>query len=254
MFLNFVPLFVLASTVFASPFGQHDGSKQLQRRDGKTIVAVMVKIGGQLDKMKSQVTGWDGDAEKAVDILSASTAVMETLKAGIQTIQTTDAMGLTDALNMIPATNTLNTAVDGLITALISSKPKFDAAFLSTVVFDQLELQKVASAKMVDVIVAKLPAYVPGAIGTAMSAGILASLDKGVAAFKDPSAPAKPPPTLDLTPAPAAESASAPAPAPAPAPAFSAPAPAPKAKGSPKGSPKGGKRPPGVDLEWLVRF
>jgi hypothetical protein len=73
-----------------------------------------------------------------------------------------------------------------VVAALINKRSEFEKAFLAFMVSDQLIQQKAAAQKLVDAIVAKLPAYVPGVIGTTLAGPILANLDKAVLAYSPP--------------------------------------------------------------------
>jgi hypothetical protein len=244
MLFNIIPLWCLASTAFSSPLDSQDESVQLRSRDTSsisgtmdfaTISGVMLKLATMLDTLAAKAKQWDGDAVKGVPLLDASTEVLNFIKAGVTTIKETSAMGLMDSISIIGTEATLMKAVEGVMNAFVEQKPKFDQAYLSIVVFDQLETQLKASQQMVDAIVSKLPSYIPGAIGVAMAQPILDKLIATVGTFNPGGPGAGPSSDSAATPA----SAAAPTTNPTPTSAAAAP----KAKSTRQ--PKGKGKPPG---------
>jgi len=252
MIFNFVPLLCLASTVSANPFALQDGRSQLQSRDISsisntndfaTISGVMLDLAKLLDSLAAKAKQWDGDAERGVPLLEGSEAVLAFIKAGVEKIKGTGAMGLLDSISIIGTENTLMKSVEAVMNAFTAQKPKFEKAFLSAVVFDQLETQLKASQQMVDAIVSKLPSYIPGAIGTAMAQPILDKLTAAIAVFAPAGGSGAAPSSGSSPAAPPAAPEAPPTPPAAPA------APPPKAKGTIP--PKGKGKPPGGALGMM---
>lgn len=108
------------------------------------------------------------------------------LKKGVTTVSSTEVIGLIDAIEVLYPVYNLNTAVDGVVKGLVDKKAMFDKAGVTMVVADRLEEEKAAAQQLVTAVVSKLPAYLPGIIGTTAAQPILDKLDKAAAAFKVP--------------------------------------------------------------------
>jgi hypothetical protein len=106
------------------------------------------------------------------------------LKEGVTKVSGTETIGLIDSIEVLYPVYNLNTAVDGVVKILMEKKPMFDKAFVTMVVADRLEEEKAAAQALVTAVVSKLPAYLPGIIGTTAAQPILDKLDKAAAAFK----------------------------------------------------------------------
>jgi hypothetical protein len=183
MFLKSFGIFsLLAFSTLASPVSNNHAS--LNRRDYPTIKAVLDEVIKNLNDLTSKAKTWKGEAIDAVPILDSSAVLLKSLQKGYTTCSNTTAIGLTDAISILMPVNTLNNAVDAVVNALIDKKPLFDKAFLTIVVSDQLIMQKEAAVKVIDAVIAKLPAYVPGVVGTTLVGPVLTKLDKAITAFK----------------------------------------------------------------------
>jgi hypothetical protein len=148
-------------------------------------------VGGAMDITQTAVKNltkivktFDGEALNAVPILDASSALYATLVNSTSKIEATDAIGLIDTLVLLLKVYTLNSAVADVVDSLKAKKPLFDKAFVTIVVADELEKQSVAAQNLVTAIVAKLPAYIPGFLGTFFASGILQKLQTAADAFK----------------------------------------------------------------------
>jgi hypothetical protein len=119
-----------------------------------------------------------------VPILDISQDILKVLKSGGPKIMNSTAMGLVDTIAILIPVYNLNTAVNSTVTALIAKKPDFDKAYVSIVIQDQLDQYKTHAKSVVDAVVAKLPDYIPGMIGTFLASPILSNLDSAVAAYK----------------------------------------------------------------------
>jgi hypothetical protein len=183
MLFNFIPFLVLLPTVFALPSLPTDRSHEVQRRDLPTIQGGLNKVESKIDELTALAKTFEGDAVKAVPILESAAVILQTLKEVTTSISSTDALGLIDSITILGTVYTLNTAVDNLVNALIDKKPMFDKAFLTIIVLDELTKDTAAAKLLIDAIVAKLPAYIPGAIGTVVASPIIAKLDNAVATF-----------------------------------------------------------------------
>jgi hypothetical protein len=106
------------------------------------------------------------------------------LKEGVTKVSGTEAIGLIDSIEVLYPVYNLNTAVDGVVKILVDKKAMFDKAGVTMVVADRLDEEKAAAQALVTAVVSKLPAYLPGVIGTTAAQPILDKLDKAAAAFK----------------------------------------------------------------------
>lgn len=114
------------------------------------------------------------------------------LKDGQVTVSSTEAIGLIDAIQVLYPVYKLNTAVGAVVNILMEKRAMFDKAGVTMVVADRLDEEKDAAQALVTAVVSKLPAYLPGIIGTTAAQPILNKLDKAAAAFKVPApAPAR---------------------------------------------------------------
>lgn len=129
------------------------------------------------------------------------------LKEGQAKIMGTETIGLIDSIQVLYPVYNLNNAVGGVAKILTDKRAMFDKAGVTLVVADRLDDEKAAAQALVTAVVAKLPAYLPGIIGTTAAQPILDKLDKVAALFKAPAgdasaAPASAaPPTAPAKPA-----------------------------------------------------
>jgi hypothetical protein len=183
MFIKSLGIFsLLAFSAFSSPVQTRN--THLHRRDYATIKAVLDDVIKNLNDLTAKAKGWKGEAIDAVPILDSSAALLKSLQTGYTKCNQTGPIGLTDAISILMPVNSLNNAVDAVVNALIEKKPQFDKAFLTIVVSDQLIMQKAAAIKVIDAVIAKLPAYVPGVVGTTLVGPVLTKLEKAITAFK----------------------------------------------------------------------
>jgi len=106
------------------------------------------------------------------------------LKDGVTKVSATEAIGLIDSIEVLYPVYNLNTAVDGVVKSLIEKKAMFEKAGVLMVVADRLAEEKDVAQQLVTAVVNKLPAYLPGIIGTTAAGPILTKLDQAVAAFR----------------------------------------------------------------------
>jgi hypothetical protein len=183
------PLTIIAS---ALPVQKLQNGQSLSRRDTLSeqgpqdfpAQIVMNGVSNSLNELTKAIKKFDGEAINAVPVLDVSQAIIKKLKDGPTEIMAGTTMGLVDAISILLPVYTLYTAADNAVKSLIEKKPLFDKAYVTIVVADQLEQYKETAQKLVDAIVAKLPAYLPGVIGTTIAGPILTIIDNAVAAYK----------------------------------------------------------------------
>jgi hypothetical protein len=238
MRLSLLSSFVYATSTLASPYVLPRDASQLQKRaDPTTVAEVLNKVSGYINDLTKKTKAFDGDAINAVPILDGSSAIQGAIKNGSAQIMSFEPMGLIDTIAILGTVYTLNTAVDNLVTALIEKRGLFDKAFVTIVVKDQLDSQLAGAKALVDAVIARLPAYIPGIIGTTVASPIISKLEKAVAAFEPNATPAAASSPAAAKPTSTAKSSSSPRPTRAPksngTPKSSAP---PKAAAAPTGS------------------
>ncbi|QDS77990.1 hypothetical protein FKW77_002171 [Venturia effusa] len=181
--VSLLPLAAFASPIVTQPFN----SKAVA--DYATVSKVLNDIITQCKKLAATGGKFYGDPIDAVPILDDSGQLLKMLKEGEAKISGTETIGLMDSVEVLYPVYNLNTAVDGVVQMLMDKKAMFDKAGVTMVVSDRLDEEKTAAQALVTAVVAKLPAYMPGVIGTTAAQPILDKLDKAAFAFK-PAAPA----------------------------------------------------------------
>ncbi|KAF2434003.1 hypothetical protein EJ08DRAFT_676381 [Tothia fuscella] len=176
--VSLLPLTTLASPIVNKP------ANTKAVADYATISKILNDIITQCNKLVATAGKFNGEPIDAVPILDDSGELLKMLKEGQVTISGTEAIGLIDSIVVLYPVYNLNTAVDGVVKILIDKKAMFDKAGVTMVVADRLDEEKVAAQALVTAVVSKLPAYLPGVIGTTAAQPILDKLDKAAAAFK----------------------------------------------------------------------
>ncbi|KXH60269.1 hypothetical protein CSAL01_03089 [Colletotrichum salicis] len=212
-------LFALVGTAFASP---------VEKRQLSVIQGAVTSVQGALTKLNTAVQGVGNDVASAQPILAASTEVQNTLSKAATDIQGAQPLQLQEALGLQQTATDLTSSATTLIDSLVSKKSNFDQIGVSSVVLQNLQQQKTASASLGTAIVSKVPAIGQGIAQQSIDQ-ITAALDKGIQAYSaGGAAPAGAKPATNTTAPPAAAPAKPKTPAAAPA-APKTPAAAPKA-------------------------
>jgi hypothetical protein len=179
---------LLAASAIASPLSYESTleTKQLSKRTflDDTIKDVLKDVVTRTDSLTAAVRQFSGKVEDAAPILDASSGLQSSIKNGTAIIQNADTLSLTEVLVILPNVLSLNTAVEGVSTALIRKKPSFDAAGLSPIVLQQLQDQQSAAQSLVNVLITKLPPYLPTGLGEILSKPSLEALADAIAVFK----------------------------------------------------------------------
>jgi hypothetical protein len=191
MLFTFLPLLLLTS-VFALPSTPSQLSSRLQRRDLATVQGGLRRVASLIDDLTTKAKPFDGDVIQAVPVLETSALILNAIKDETKKISNTEALSFTETISILGTVYTLNNAVGDLVNVLIEKKPLFTKAFIAIVVADQLEMQTEAARLLVDAVVAKLPSYIPGVIGTFVASPILTKLERAVTAFTTNAAPSAP--------------------------------------------------------------
>jgi hypothetical protein len=151
---------------------------------GTTANDALTQITTQLGDMNQKIQGFTGDPITAVPILDSASTVLATIKRSEGKIQGAQVLGLIETIGILIPLTSLNSAVGTVTEGLVKKKSQFDEAALTAVVSDQLELFHVEAKKLIDIVVAKLPAYLPTVIAAIFYQPILDKLGTAVTAFK----------------------------------------------------------------------
>jgi hypothetical protein len=181
--LSFMPLWT-----FATPLPSSGTAVQLAERDifDQTIRQVIDNVISGLSQLTWSVRAFDGNVSNSIPILDASSSLLNSIQVGTVLVRNADVLSLIQTLEALPATFGLNDAVKGAVDALIAKKPVFDSSGLTAVVLQQLQGQQAASQSLVDVLLNKLPRYLPSSIGETLSNPILKELSTAVQVFSIP--------------------------------------------------------------------
>ncbi|KAI3547083.1 hypothetical protein CSPX01_03915 [Colletotrichum filicis] len=139
-------LFALVGTAFASP---------IEKRQLSVIQGAVTSVQGALTKLNTAVQGVGNDVASAQPILAASTEVQNTLSKAATDIQGAQPLQLQEALGLQQTATDLTSSATTLIDTLVSKKPNFDQIGVSSVVLQNLQQQKTASASLGTAIVSK---------------------------------------------------------------------------------------------------
>ncbi|KAE9973599.1 hypothetical protein Vi05172_g12627 [Venturia inaequalis] len=186
--VSLLPLTALATPIATQP------ANVKAVADYPTISKVLNDIITQCKKLVATSARFTGDAVDAVPILDDSGTLLKMLKDGQAKVSGTETIGLKDSIEVLYPVYNLNTAVDGVVKSLMDKKPMFDKVGVTLVVADRLEDEKTAAQALITAVVSKLPAYLPGVIGTTAAQPIMDKLEKATNAFKpaDSATPASP--------------------------------------------------------------
>jgi hypothetical protein len=169
----FLGLAMLAGSAVPSSLGQ---------LDPKPIVDSLKNISQSVQAMTTGVQFFDGDAAKGAAILGQAEAILVIMSSSATAVSNITALGLVEAVQILQPANALVSDVQKVIDALISKKPEFDKANLSSVVTSTLQKIKPGAEAVIKAVTGKLPASV-SSIGESIGKQIYTALDKGLAAY-----------------------------------------------------------------------
>jgi hypothetical protein len=184
---SFVQLLSLAVAAIAVAVPINDNKIVQNAQVPAAAVEALNQLTTQLNKMRENIAKFDGDPLTAIPILDSSTAIINTMKSSEEKIQNATALGISETYRLLAPLVSLNTAVGSFTKALMAKKAKLDEIDVGVVLSDQLDLLKIESKKMIDIVVTKLPAYMRGAIAAPFYQPILDKVTSTAAAFKSES-------------------------------------------------------------------
>jgi hypothetical protein len=179
--------FLYAAPILAAPLSSTATieERQIVERDllGIKFKAVIDGVVDSTNALTTAVDGFSGNVADAGPILEASAALESTIQNGTSTVQNSLSLTLEGVLFILPSVLALNSAVEGVSQALVSKKSVFDSAGLSPVVLEQLQEQQGAAQSLVNVLITKLPAYLPTGLGEILSSPALAALSYAISVY-----------------------------------------------------------------------
>jgi len=185
--INVLYFVLFAGPIIASPLSSASTfeEKQVTERDllGVKIKDVIDGVVDSTNALTTAVENFSGDIADSPAILEASTSLQSTIQNGTVTVQNTLSLTLAGVLVILPSVLSLNSAVEGVSDALISKKSLFDPAGLSPVVLQQLQEQQGAAQSLVNVLITKLPPYLPTGLGEILSAPSLQALSYAISVY-----------------------------------------------------------------------
>jgi len=173
--------------ILASPLSYTSTLKEREivERDllGIKFKSVIDGVVDSTNALTKAVDSFSGDVLESPAILEASTTLLSTIQNGTSSVQNSLSLTLAGVLVILPSVLDLNTAVEGVAHALISKKSLFDSSGLTPVVLDQLQEQQGAAQSLVNVLITKLPPYLPTGLGEILSSPSLQALSVAIAIF-----------------------------------------------------------------------
>jgi len=155
------------------------GSSILERQV-QTIVGVVNEIEKKTTALDTAVKGFSGDI---TGLQSASDDLASTVSKGITTVNGASSITLTDSVQIQGQVSNLQTAVESVVSDLISKKDALVSAGQGGTVEKQLTDQLSGAKSLQAAISSKVPPEVQS-LAQQLSAGINTSLEKGISAFK----------------------------------------------------------------------
>lgn len=153
--------------------------------DGAAIAAAITTIQDATVQLGTTVATWDGGILSAIPITVDSATLLEDINTATRTARASAALSDVEAVTVGLGIISLVTNVNSTLTTLIAAKPKFDQTLLTGVVLLNLELEKAASGRFSDAVIAKLPATFVST-GQTLAAEITASFNVAIDAYNGP--------------------------------------------------------------------
>jgi hypothetical protein len=190
MLSNVLSFTLLAVPIIASPLS-YTSILEERALTERTFVDDTIKdvINGVVDSTKSltaAVQNFSGNINDVAPVVTQSTALLDTITKGTTTVKDADSLSLIGLLGILPSVLSLNSAVEGVSSALVDKKRQFDPLGLSTVVLSQLQDQQKGAQGLVDTLLTKLPSYIPSSLGQILSAPSLEALANAISVYSAP--------------------------------------------------------------------
>jgi hypothetical protein len=178
---------LFAAPILASPLSSTSTfeESQVAKRDllGIKFKAVIDDVVESTNALTSAVEGFSGNIADSPAILEASSTLQSAIQNGTTIVQNSLTLTLAGVLVILPSVLNLNTAVESVSQALVSKKSVFDSAGLSPIVLQQLQEQQGAAQSLVNVLITKLPPYLPTGLGEILSSPSLQALSYAITVY-----------------------------------------------------------------------
>jgi hypothetical protein len=150
--------------------------------DGAAIHSCLVNINNYTLTLNTTVSSWDGGLFTTLPIVVQSATLLGAINNGTSTAEASANLTITESITIALDVIKLVTSVNTTLTTIMASKPKFDHLLLSPVILLNLQLEKDATAKMSDAILAKVPSTLQ-ATALSLSAKIDDSFTEAIALY-----------------------------------------------------------------------
>jgi len=134
------------------------------------------------DTSVKALTPTSNPSASTAELVTKSSAILEAIKTGTDSVTKSDKVALSDAVQLVSASTALTKAAQVAIDDLIAKKPIIDKAGQTATTLKQLQDQKAATAAFITVLTSKLPSAVSG-IANQQASAATAAIQKGVVAF-----------------------------------------------------------------------
>ncbi|KAL2867657.1 cell wall mannoprotein 1 family protein [Aspergillus lucknowensis] len=184
--MRFQPSFILAglgaiTTVLATPT-KATWEPTLVERDTAAITSVVADINAKVMALGDDIRGYTGGDTSAIE--AASTELVDTINAGTEIVADSDDLTAIEALDLVNPITSLTSVVDTTITDLIGKKDPVVEAGAGARVYTQLQAQLAAANTFAETLSSKVPPELKD-IADELSAGIAASIQRGIDAYED---------------------------------------------------------------------
>lgn len=149
------------------------------KRDLASIESVLTSIGKQVTTLDGYIKA---SPPNPTQIVSASTALVSTIKSGVTTVQASANLSDVDALGLVSPVQTLSNNVNTTISDLIGIKSTVDNLNEGCTTYEQLEDQLTQAKALSTAIVSKVPASLQS-IAQNLASGITTAIQNGVTAY-----------------------------------------------------------------------
>ncbi|GAB1212651.1 hypothetical protein ATERTT37_001796 [Aspergillus terreus] len=154
----------------------------LVERDSAAIVSKVAQINDQVLSLGSDIAAYTGGDTSAIE--ATSTQLVALINEGTQITLAGDALTGLEAIDLVNPILALTSNVDTTISALIDKKSLVVAAGSGPSVYAQLTAQLAAANGFAQALSSKVPAELEE-VANELSAGIAASIQKGIDAYAD---------------------------------------------------------------------
>lgn len=174
----------LSEAIFAATIPERNTELIQKRQIKSTASDALNSIASQLGAMTIKVDAFSGDQESATVVLDSATAVLNAMKNGEEKVEKGGGLGITETVVIIVPLLQITNAVGKVMESLTKKKPEFDKIGLTFVIGDELELFNIETKKLINIVIAKLPSYVPAIAAQPFYQPILDRLSETTTAFK----------------------------------------------------------------------